>query len=156
MYNQNNWQNRNGYNIAGGHQRQKNYGVYSPQGYSQKYFKKHSGATHSTYVPKEGPNKGQTQYITNAWKYIKGRGLLTFKCVTTSKSKITDEGWMGSVACEMVNKTTAEVQFFWGMMEAKTGKVVIPALSWVLNPRAKNGGYCGTFIDPNNPKGRKK
>jgi hypothetical protein len=32
-------------------------------------------------------------------------------------------------------------------MHKATGKVVIDKLAVVLNPKAKNGGYCGTYIN---------
>lgn len=73
--------------------------------------------------------------------------MISIKCVTTSKSVLSEKGWFGSVACTLTNTQTGVVAFHWGTMEKKTGKVVIDKLAMVLNPRAKNGGYAGTFIN---------
>lgn len=105
---------------------------------------KKSGASHSTYVPTKGANKGNNQYITNAWCIIKG-DLYNFSCVTTKESRLKKSGWFGNVRIEMLNKVTAEKKTLWSSMEKKTGKVLIDELSFVLNPKAPNGGYCGTF-----------
>ena len=118
----------------------KNYSKQNP-----KTFTKHSGASFSHYVPTKGPNKGNNQYITNGWFLRKG-DFMKMKCVTTQKSILSDKGWMGSIACTMLNRTTGEEKFFWGTMHKATGKVVIDKLAMVLNPKAPNGGYCGTFI----------
>lgn len=107
--------------------------------------KKHSGCKVSRYVPKEGANKGQQQMIVNAWMYRRNGGLTTLRAVTTSKSKLTEKGWYGSIACELINKTTGQKSFYWGSMEKATGKVVISALGFVANPKGGKGGYFGSF-----------
>ncbi|WP_142786098.1 hypothetical protein [Changchengzhania lutea] len=114
-----------------------------------KSYTKKSGATFSTYIPKSGPNKGNNQYITNGW-FIRKKDLMNISCVTTTKSTVKESGWMGHIACTVVNKNTGEETFFWGSMQKSTGKVVIEKLSMVVNPKAPNGGYCGTFIRSNN------
>ncbi|MFI1773762.1 hypothetical protein [Thalassobellus citreus] len=116
-----------------------------------KNYTKKSGATHRTYIPtsSKSPNKGKNQYITNGWFLRKG-DLMNVSCVTTTKSSVTPKGWMGHIACTVINKTTGEETFFWGSMQQSTGKVVIEKLSMVLSPKAPNGGYCGTFIRSNN------
>jgi len=114
----------------------------------QPYTKK-SGATFSKYVPKKGPNRGKNQFITNGW-FLRNKELMNISCVTTTKSKVTPKGWMGHIACSVLNKVTGEETFFWGAMQQSTGKVVIEKLSMVVNPASKNGGYCGTFIQSNN------
>lgn len=107
---------------------------------------KHSGAKTTKYFPKTGPNAGVEQYLTTGWRLAKGE-LISFRCVTTSKSKLSDKGWFGSVAVTMTNTKTGVQAFHWGTMHQSTGKVVIDSVAMVLNPKAKNGGYAGTYIN---------
>lgn len=116
---------------------------------SKKNGNKHSGATHTTYFPKEGKNKGVEQYITNGWKLSNGQ-LIKVSCVTTHKSKLGKKGWIGNIFCEVVNTSNGSVTYHYGTMQKSTGKVVIDKLNWVLNPKAPNGGYCGTYIRSEN------
>lgn len=127
--------------------RNNNQGSYNSQNYgnSQKQIVKHSGAKTTKYFPKTGPNAGVEQYLTSGWKLADG-ALISIRCVTTSKSKLSDKGWLGSIACSMTNTKTGVSAFHWGTMQASTGKVVINDVAMVLNPRAKNGGYAGTFL----------
>lgn len=112
---------------------------------NQKPTVKHSGAKHTKYFPKTGPNAGVEQHLTSGWRLSKGE-LISIRCVTTSKSKLSDKGWFGSVAVTMTNTKTGANSFHWGTMEEKTGKVVIDSMAMVINPKAKNGGYAGTFL----------
>lgn len=135
--------NNNGYN-------NNNNGYNNNQGYNNRQNapkKKHSGATTKRYVPTEGVNKGVEMQITNGWMFRKNGGLNTFKCNTTSKSVLSDKGWYGSVACEVTNKSTMQKSFYWGTMEAKTGKVVIGDLGLVVSPKGGKGGYTGSFTN---------
>ena len=116
------------------------------QNNNQKAIVKHSGAKTKRYFPTTGPNAGIEQTLTSGWR-LAGRELISIRCVTTSKSKLSDKGWLGSIACKLTNTKTGVSAFHWGTMEHKTGKVVIDALSMVLNPKAKNGGYAGTYIN---------
>lgn len=118
---------------------------YGNRGYNKKPQKK-SGASTRTYTPSQGPNKGQLQSFTFGWRRTK-YGFITYSAVTTSKSKLSEKGWYGSIAVEIVNKDTGQSSFAWGTMHKSTGKVVIDSLSLVINPRAKNGGYCGTYLN---------
>lgn len=113
--------------------------------FDKKTYKKHSGAKHTTYTPESGNNKGQKQYLTTGWR-LNGRELISIRAVTTQKSKESQKGWFGSVAVTFTNTKTGEHNFYWGMMEKRTGKVVVQEMSFVMNPKAKNGGYSGTFI----------
>ena len=113
---------------------------------NQKPIVKHSGAKHTKYFPKTGPNAGVEQHLTSGWRLSKGE-LISIRCVTTSKSKLGDKGWFGSVAVTMTNTKTGANSFHWGTMEEKTGKVVIDSMAMVINPKAKNGGYAGTFLN---------
>lgn len=109
---------------------------------------KHSGAKNTTYTPLSGPNKGVEQHLTTGWRLSKGE-LIAIKCVTTSKSNLSDKGWFGSVACTFTNTKTGVQSFHWGTMQKNGGKVVIDGMAFVINPRAKNGGYAGTFLRSN-------
>lgn len=113
---------------------------------SNKPTVKHSGAKTTKYFPKTGPNAGVEQYLTTGWRLAKG-DLISIRCVTTSKSKLSDKGWFGSVAVTMTNTKTGVQAFHWGTMHQSTGKVVIDSVAMVLNPKAKNGGYAGTYIN---------
>lgn len=106
---------------------------------------KHSGAKSTKYHPKTGPNAGVEQCLTTGWRLSKGE-LISIKCVTTSKSHLSDKGWLGSIACTFTNTKTGQFSFHWGTMEHKSGKVVIDTMAFVINPKAKNGGYAGTFL----------
>lgn len=108
--------------------------------------KKHSGAKKTTYFPKTGPNSGVEQFLTTGWRLNRNGELIAVKCVTTEKSKLSDKGWFGSVACTFTNTTTGASHFHWGTMHKSTGKVVVDKLAVVLNPKAPSGGYCGTYI----------
>jgi len=103
--------------------------------------KKRSGAKLTRYVN----GNGEEKFLTSAWRKTR-YGFIKIKAVTTKDSKESDKGWFGSVAVTFTNLDTGVDQFHWGTMEKKTGKVVIDKLSMVLNPRAKNGGYAGSYI----------
>jgi hypothetical protein len=106
---------------------------------------KHSGAKMTKYTPKTGPNKNLEQTLTTGWRLSNGE-LIAIKCVTTNKSKISEKGWFGSVACTFTNTKTGVVAFHYGTMHASSGKVVIDSMAFVINPKAKNGGYAGTYV----------
>lgn len=108
--------------------------------------KKRSGCKHTTYYPETGPNKGIQQHLTTAWRISNGE-LISIRAVTTSKSRLSDKGWYGSVAVTFTNTKSGAKFFYYGTMQANTGKVVIDELAVVLNPKAKNGGYAGTYIN---------
>lgn len=109
---------------------------------------KHSGCKLSRYTPTQGANKGVQQSIVNGWMCHKGQPMLNFTAVTTSKSKLSDKGWYGSVAVTVINKSDMSKEFYWGTMEKATGKVIISDLGIVMNPK---GGYKGVVC----PYGRK-
>ncbi len=118
-----------------------------PDGYYPEGRKpKHSGAKLTRYFPKNGVNAGVEQYLVTGWRLV-DRQLISIRCVTTSKSKLSDKGWFGSVAVTLTNTKTGVQAFHWGTMQKTTGKVVINDLAMVINPKAKNGGYAGTFLN---------
>jgi hypothetical protein len=113
---------------------------------AQKKIVKHSGAKTKRYFPTTGPNAGVEQSLTSGWK-LANRDLISIRCVTTSKSKLSEKGWLGSIACTLTNTKSGVQSFHWGTMHHSTGKVVIDAIAMVINPKAKNGGYSGTYIN---------
>lgn len=137
-------------NYGGYYPQPKNYTGYNPQlpnSPMPKAIVKHSGAKLTRYFPKTGANAGVEQYLVTGWRLSRNKELISVRCVTTSKSKLSEKGWYGSVACTFTNTVTGETNFHWGTMHKATGKVVIDKLAVVLNPKAKNGGYCGTYIN---------
>ncbi|MGX9985475.1 hypothetical protein [Soonwooa purpurea] len=104
---------------------------------------KKSGAKFTRYVNKDGVE----MYLTTGWRLNRSRELISIKATITKDSKESDKGWFGSVAVVFTNTITGQTNFHWGTMEKKTGKVVVNDMAFVMNPRAKNGGYAGTFID---------
>lgn len=106
---------------------------------------KHSGCKSTKYHPTKGPNAGHEMTLTSGWRLSKGE-LISIRCNTTAKSKLGDKGWLGSISCTFTNTKTGATSFHWGTMEHKTGKVVIDSMALVCNPKAKNGGYCGTYL----------
>lgn len=112
----------------------------------KKDFVKHSGAKLTKYFPKTGDNAGVEQFLVTGWR-LANRELISIRAVTTSKSKLSEKGWYGSVAVTFTNTKTGATSFHWGTMEKKTGKVVINEMAFVMNPKAKNGGYAGTFLN---------
>jgi hypothetical protein len=122
-------------------------GSYSQSRYNTKpQAKKHSGAKKTTYTPVSGENKGVEQHLTTGWRLNRNKELISVKAVTTSKSNLSEKGWFGSVAVTFTNTTTGASHFHWGTMHKTTGKVVVDKLAVVINPKAPNGGYCGTYI----------
>lgn len=121
---------------------------YPTNGYQSNSSKpkvKHSGANHTKYFPESGPNKGQEQHLTTGWR-LSNRELISFKAVTTAKSVLSEKGWFGSVAVTVTNTKTGATSFHWGTMQKSTGKVVIDKMAVVMNPKARNGGYTGTYL----------
>lgn len=140
---------------AGGYPQQRSYGGGYSQprynGYPQNYIqlpqqpRKKSGAKCKHFTITKGPNAGVPRICTSGWNVSRKGGLNTFLCTTTNKSQDAGKGWVGSVRCEVTNKATHQMRVLWGTMQVSTGKVVIPDLGIVINPKAPNGGYCGKF-----------
>lgn len=108
---------------------------------SRNNAKKHSGVTTGTIS--QGKLKG-APYI-QAWNYSKRFGMRSFFCspygaTHIAKGKTQDwENWKVTI-------TSGHGKSTMGCLHSvTTGKVVIPELQIVINPKASNGGYCGTF-----------
>lgn len=113
---------------------------------TKKDFVKHSGAKLTRYIPETGANAGVEQHLVTGWR-LANRELISIKAITTNKSNLSEKGWFGSIAVTFTNTKTGQTSFHWGTMEKKTGKVVVNEMAFVMNPRAKNGGYAGTFLN---------
>ncbi len=101
--------------------------------------KKHSGCSHK-------PDKNGNP-CTTGWNWSRRHGMMTFLCVVTKKSDVHKSGsgkeWINVMV--IVSKEKEVEQKTNGLMDKASGKVIIDTMGMVLNPRAKNGGYCGRF-----------
>ena len=108
---------------------------------------KHSGAVMTRYYPKSGANKDKEQTIVNGWRLSRNKELIKITAVTTEKTSLSDKGWYSNVAVTFINTVTGAKYLHWGTMQKSTGKVVVSDMAFVMNPKAKNGGYAGTFVN---------
>ena len=108
---------------------------------------KHSGAVMTRYYPKSGANKDKEQTIVNGWRLSRSKELIKITAVTTEKTSLSDKGWYSNVAVTFINTVTGAKYLHWGTMQKSTGKVVVSDMAFVMNPKAKNGGYAGTFVN---------
>lgn len=102
--------------------------------------KKHSGARQTT------TKKGGKAIV--GWNYSKAKGLVSVACFESKFSKEV-ENKRGDVYTKLVAyleyKATGHKRAMSAFVSHRTGKCYIPEMQWVLNPKAPNGGYCGTF-----------
>ena len=99
---------------------------------------KHSGS--ASGVGKAGP-------WVNGWNYSKRDGMTKIFCHRykgshTGTSKI-GKRWEVWIAQITVGKNEPYIQPC--LHYPDTGRVIINSLGFVLNPKAPNKGYCGTF-----------
>jgi hypothetical protein len=102
--------------------------------------KKHTGAKF-TRSKKDGSP------VTTGWNYSKRFGLVTFLCVTTSKSVESESNTGNKYISVMikVRKPMSPEVITNGLMNIHTGQVTCEAMQIVINPKAPNGGYCGKY-----------
>ncbi|TRX16736.1 hypothetical protein [Flavobacterium franklandianum] len=122
--------------------------AYSKQSNKNEPIKKHSGCQHHThFFDKKTGEQIDMNFIT-AWNYSKSRGLLTIIASPRkdpSKRKTANpkfENW----ACKVFFKRTLQTVWYNGFFDLAKKKLTIKDMEFVLNPKAKNGGYCGTFV----------
>lgn len=130
-----------GQSNGGGYQRRGNYNNQNNGGYRQnKSNKKHSGARQTT------TKKGGKAIV--GWNYSKAKGLVSVACFESKFSKEI-ENKRGDIYTKLVAyleyKATGHKRAMSAFVSHRTGKCYIPEMQWVLNPKAPNGGYCGTF-----------
>jgi len=104
-----------------------------------KAVKKHSGS-------KTGMGSNKHPWV-NGWNYSKRDGITKVFChpykgthATTSKTGKVSEVWIAEITVGKDEPYIRPVLYY-----PATKKVIVNCLGWVLNPSAKNGGYCGTF-----------
>lgn len=109
----------------------------------QARIKKHSGAKES--MIKIGENKGKS--CITAWNYSKRFGLRTFLVTSYKNSKfITSKKGREWQTMMVTIKSSGQIpQIASAFLDVMTNKVYIPDMKMVINPKAPNGGYCGTF-----------
>lgn len=129
--------NRNGRPMNYGYNQNTRYSRNAPQ------IKKHSGCSSGL------TKKDQTLYV-RGWKFDKRNGLRSFiagpnKNTSDHKSKTSGRVWQ-NWTCKI---TEASGQSFLTscLYDTTTGKVIINDLGFVMNPKARNGGYVGTFVN---------
>ena len=105
---------------------------------------KKSGAKSGAYRTKDGE---MVQWVSG-YKRSRNQPFLTIICspykdTNTSESKngLKYQNWIAKI-----KSGYAEPYIRPCLYHMATGKVVIDDLSLVINPKAPNGGYCGTFI----------
>jgi hypothetical protein len=128
----NNYQQRGSYTAGGGQQRS------AP--------KKHSGC--KQVVMQRGGNSGETCLVV--WNFSKRRGMISgiitpYKGTKTSTSKNGRvwENWF----CTLDYKDSGQQRKCSALVDPSTGKAIVKELGMIANPRAKNGGYFGTFTN---------
>lgn len=122
-------------------QRSNNGYQYQPQ----RQVKKHSGC--KTGILKAGNFQGE-QYVSG-WNYSKAHGLRSFLATPYSKTKKSISKKTGTEWLNVVVKVQPKQQKAFlvsGMLEVRTNRVIIEELGMIMNPKAPNGGYCGTMF----------
>lgn len=101
--------------------------------------KKHTGS-------KSGFDKNGNPYTTG-WNYSRANGLVTFLATPYGKSKevqsASGRSWLNVMV--KVSRKMQKDFIVSGMMDLRSGMVTIEELGLVMNPKAKNGGYCGKY-----------
>lgn len=108
--------------------------------------KKHSGA-------KFGYTHGDaSKPYVSAWNYSKQRGLISLIASPyVGKNSRTKEHRSGNGRVwenwrvKVFVKRTMQTLWFGCLYDTSTQKITIPDMGFVLNHKAPNGGYCGTF-----------
>lgn len=92
------------------------------------------------------------QYIS-AWKKTKS----AFFSIIASRREKTKEGKETAIfktdtgkiweswSISILNKSTLDKKIYNGLFDQVSQKLIIKELGWVLNPKAPNGGYVGSF-----------
>lgn len=117
-----------------------NRGLWPPVGNK----KKHSGAR--TCISSKPGHEGQI--FISAWNFSREKGLVK---VFVSPYKGTRDVQSGSgrtwrvMMAKLSFGRSGQEKIEPVLMDVQSGKVVIKSMGWVVNPRARNGGYCGSF-----------
>lgn len=103
-------------------------------------FKKHTGCKFRAADKNGNP-------VTTGWNYSRRHGLVSF-LATPYKGTSVHKSRSGKEWLNVMVKITRQMQaphIVSGLMERGTGKVIIKDLGIVMNPQARNGGYCGSY-----------
>lgn len=112
--------------------------------------KKHSGAKMVSIT--KGENKGK-QGIS-AWNYSRRGGLISllltpYGKTDKHKSKTTGRIWQNWMV-KVTYKSTKQPDYITSALyDEQRGFAIIKEFGWKVNPKAPNGGYCGTFNKKN-------
>ena len=108
-------------------------------------YVKHSGA-------KMGTDVNGKQYI-RGWNYSKAHGMVVYYCTPWERTKVVKSKTGKQVGTEYANwlvtvqrKNLPDVLTS-GMVNVNKKIITLNAYGMVINPNAKNGGYCGTFVN---------
>lgn len=111
--------------------------------------KKKSGAGHKMAAVKSGPNAGEIKPITWGWRASKMLGITKYTCTLTKYTKrVTSKSgreWLTGIAVSIVNAKLGTKGFAFGLMDARTGKVIVKEMSLVINPQGGVGGVVATI-----------
>ena len=126
-----------------------NYRPYKQEFQDRRQFKKHTAAGH-----KEGKTKAGRDYkITWGWNVSKGGGLVSYLAKNYAKSHMVESKngrkWLTVIVVATLARTK-DTKIKPGLMDLQTGKVIVKDWKLVINPKAPNGGYCGTFMQSRN------
>lgn len=124
--------------MAGKRSNNRNYG--NNNNSNNREQRKHSGAKFISSDKHGNP-------CTTGWNKSKHAGFVTFLCVVT-KSSVESESQNGNKYISVMVKVRHQMmpdQITNGLMNVRTGQVVVQTMGIVINPKAPNGGYCGRF-----------
>lgn len=94
---------------------------------------------------KSGKDKHGNHYVSG-WNASKQRGLISVYCTPYSKTKeCTKSGRLSYNYMVKVQPKFGQDYIIGGFYFPDKNIVVIPKFGWVVNPDARNGGYCGTY-----------
>lgn len=105
--------------------------------------KKHSGSKYKDSFFSRSTGARVDAPIITGWNYSRAKGLVSFIASPHKKKSKTSnpdiENWMVKLSHRM------GVTWYLGFYKKSTGKLTIPDLQAVANPRAANGGYFGKY-----------
>jgi hypothetical protein len=143
-YNNNNYSRNTGGNYGNSGGYSGNSGSYSRSYGGNAPVKKKSGSKAGTAFSR---STGEGKPWVSGWKKVNG-GIISIICgpyhkTDTYESKMgrKSQTWLANIQ----PPNGAQAYRLPCMYYMDTGRVVIDGLGFVINPKAANGGYCGTF-----------
>lgn len=125
---------------------------YTQNGWNQRQKSKKSGAKSGVAHVR---TTGEAKHWVSGWQ-VRNRQLTSIMCgpykdtrESKSKSGRIWHNWIAKI------KPAAGAPYIQPCLyDAMTGKVIIRSLGMVINPKAPNGGYCGTYKQTSNSNRR--